>query len=121
MWLSDRKQRVVLNGEESKWSEVLSEVPQGSVLSPTLFLMFINDIDRAVEVTSSVLLKFADDTKVARVVENEGQREELQNTINRLVEWSTEWQKLFYGWNRHILHMGVRNARYEYNMAVSGV
>jgi hypothetical protein len=54
---------------------VLSGVPQRSVLGPTLFLIFINGINRAVEVTSSVLLKFGDDTKVARVVENEEQRE----------------------------------------------
>ena len=90
MWLSNRRQRVVLNGEASEWAEVLSGVPQGSVLGPTLFLIFINDIDQAVEVTSSVLLKFADDTKVGRVVENQEHREELQNTIKRLVDWSTE-------------------------------
>ena len=60
VWLADRKQRVVLNGEASEW-DVLSGVPQGSVLGPTLFLIFINAIDRAVDVTSSGILKFADD------------------------------------------------------------
>jgi ribonuclease P/MRP protein subunit RPP40 len=68
VWLEGRKQRVVLNGEASEWTEVLSAVPQGSVMGPTLFLIFINDIDKAVDVTSSVLLQFADNTKVARVV-----------------------------------------------------
>ena len=116
VWLENRQQRVVLNGEASEWAEVLSGVPQGSVLGPTLFLIFINDIDRAVEVTSSVLLKFADDTKVGRVVESEEQRQELQAIIDRLVKWSVEWQMLFNSEKCHILHLGQRNARYEYTM-----
>ena len=116
VWLEDRKQRVVLNGEESEWTDVLSGVPQGSVFGPTLFLIFINDIDRAVDVTSSVLLKFADDTKVARVVECQEQRLELQNTINRLEEWSEEWQMLFNSGKCHILHLGANNSNYEYTM-----
>ena len=116
VWLENREQRVVLNGEASEWAEVLSGVPQGSVLGPTLFLIFINDIDLAVEVTSSVLLKFADDTKVGRVVESEEQRQELQATIDRLVKWSVEWQMLFNSDKCHILHLGPRNARFEYTM-----
>ena len=115
-WLENRKQRVVLNGEASEWSEVLSGVPQGSVLGPTLFLIFINDIDNAVDVTSSVLLKFADDTKVARVVESEQQREVLQSTINRLLEWSVEWQMLFNSDKCHVLHLGGDNAKHVYTM-----
>ena len=95
---------------------MLSGVPQGSVFGPTLFLIFINDIDRAVDVTSSVLLKFADDTKVARVVECQEQRLELQNTINRLEEWSEEWQMLFNSGKCHILHLGANNSNYEYTM-----
>ena len=116
VWLEGRKQRVVLNGEASEWSDVLSGVPQGSVLGPTLFLIFINYIDRAVDVTSSVLLKFADDTKVAKVVESEEQREEMQATINRLVQWSAEWQMLFNAGKCHLLHLGRGNARHTYTM-----
>ena len=66
--------------------------------------------------TSSVLLKIATDTKVGRVVESEEQRQELQATINRLVEWSEEWQMLFNSEKCHILHLGHRNARFEYTM-----
>ena len=56
------------------------------------------------DVTSTVLLKFADNTKVARVVESEEQREELQSAINKLVEWSEKWQMTF---NAGKCHMSI--------------
>ena len=62
-WLTDRRQRVVVDGEDSSWKSVLSGVPQGSVLGPILFLVYINDLE---EVVTGKILKFADDTKLFR-------------------------------------------------------
>ena len=62
-WLKDRKQRVVINGENSEWKDVVSSVLQGLVLGGTLFTIYIDDIDDMVE---SFIMKFADDTKLAQ-------------------------------------------------------
>ena len=70
-WLTDRRQRVVVDGEVSNWKSVLSGVPQGSVLGPILFLIYINDLDDSI--TSNVL-KFADDTKLFRKVNTDGDK-----------------------------------------------
>ena len=59
-WLTDRRQRVCISGVESDWQNVISGVPQVSILGPMLFVIFINDIDSSVV---SSLLKFVDDTK----------------------------------------------------------
>ena len=75
-WLKDSSQRVVLLGSSSNWVTVKSGVPQGSVLGPLLFLIYINDIDDSV---SCNLLKFADDTKVCSVVANQNDIDKLQN------------------------------------------
>ena len=63
-WLNGRRQWITLNGRESNWIDVLSGVPQRSVLGPVLFVIYINDIDYV----SSKILKFADDTKIVGVV-----------------------------------------------------
>ena len=91
-WLIDRRQRVVVDGEVSNWKSVLSGVPQGSVLGPILFLIYINDLDD--DITSNVL-KFADDTKVFRKIKSDADRQHLQDDLNKLIEWSEKWQMLF--------------------------
>lgn len=71
--LTGRKQRVVLNGIESEWTDVTSDIPQGSVLGPVLFLLYINDISDTV---NNIKL-FANDTKLYSVVNNQEYQIEL--------------------------------------------
>ena len=71
-WLTDRRQRVVVDGEVSSWKSVLSGVPKGSVLGPILFLVYINDLGEGV---TGKLLKFADDTKLFRKVNEIGDKQ----------------------------------------------
>ena len=91
-WLSDRRQRVVVDGEVSSWKPVLSGVPQGSVLGPILFLVYINDLEEGV---TGNILKFADDTKLFRKTKEIGDKQKLQDDIDKLVRWSEKWQMLF--------------------------
>ena len=64
-YLNNRKQRVVLNGMESNWREIKAGVPQGSVLGPLLFLVYINDLEKGIE---SHVKFFADDTSLFSIV-----------------------------------------------------
>ena len=112
-WLTDRRQRVVVDGEVSNWKSVLSGVPQGSVLGPILFLIYINDLDDSI--TSNVL-KFADDTKLFRKVNTDGDKQHLQNDLDRLVKWSEKWQMLFNFGKYKCLHTGHGNLNVNYKM-----
>ena len=110
-WLSQRYQRVVLNGSMSDWSSVYSGVPQGSVLGPVLFLIYVNDIDSCI---SSNLLKFADDTKLYRVIENIDDVKSLQLDLDELVKWAEMWQMSFNTDKCKVMHIGKHNEKAKY-------
>ena len=114
-WLTDRKQRVVLNGEASDWARVLSGVPQGSVLGPLLFLIFINDLDEEAALVE-ILKKFADDTKVAQPIRSEQDRTRLQAVLDNLVSWADTWGMSFNVKKCKVMHVGRSNPRYAYRM-----
>ena len=114
-WLTGRRQRVVLNGHTSEWGEVVSSVVQGSCLGPCLFVIFINDIDLAVD-TVGFIVKFADDSKAGRVVDSVEDREAFQTMLNKLETWSQDWQLLFNRGKCKVMHFGKDNPKQEYTM-----
>jgi hypothetical protein len=87
-FLTDCKQKVVLNGSHSDWTEVTSGIPQGSVLVPILFTIYINDLP---DVVYNMAKTFADDIKLYAIVNNDEERASLQNDIDRLLQWSKDW------------------------------
>ena len=91
-WLKFRTQRVVIDGENSKDVPVISGVPQGTVLGPLMFLLYINDINQGL---SSQIRLFADDCVLYREIRSQADAEILQNDLNKLVSWSHKWQMKF--------------------------
>ena len=91
-FLHGRKQQVVIDGETSSPAEVTSGVPQGTVLGPTLFLIYINDI--AENIKSNIRL-FADDCVVYRQIDSTQDHVILQEDLNNLFDWSNTWQMKF--------------------------
>jgi len=112
-WLNGRRQRVQISGNKSGWLDVASGIPQGSVLGPLLFLMFINDLGADVT-ESTVILKFADDTKVLGICDNDLDHGVIQSDLHKLQQWADAWQMSFNVDKCKILHMGHGNMEYCY-------
>ena len=115
-FLNDRKQRVVINGKFSKWSDVLSEIPQGSILGPLLFIIYINDLPGVV---GSVCKLFADDCKLYRNIESEEDMMELQEDIERLCKWSRDWLLGFNIKKCKVISFGNMHFEIEYSLTDS--
>ena len=112
-WLTGRKQRVVINGVSSSWGNVISGVPQGSILRPLLFLIYVNDIYTDL---FSKICKFADDTKIGRAVATEDEVQLVRDDLKNLAKWAIDWQMLFNVEKCVVMHIGTNNKLHSYNM-----
>ena len=79
----------MVNGIKSDWAPVVSGVPQGTVLGPSLFSTYINDISADIE---SEIRLFADDCVCYREIKNEEDILKLQRDIDRLGIWARKWK-----------------------------
>jgi len=112
-FLNDRVQSVRIGNTLSEKSKVISGIPQGSVLGPILFLIYINDLPDIVK--SSVKL-FADDTKLYAEVMSSNDSEKIQEDLNSLAKWSDKWQLKFNADKCKSMHIGRGNPKQEYHM-----
>ena len=102
-----------MKGMYSDWSNVTSGVPQGSVLGPVMFVIFIYDLP---EILESWCTMYADDTKVSSTVQTESERQTMQADIDKLVDWADKWQLRFNADKCKVIHIGRSNPKQDYTM-----
>ena len=112
-FLTDRRQRVRVGSTFSSDKPVLSGIPQGSILGPVLFTIFINDLP---EVISNTCKIFADDTKIYGDSENHSS---IQRDLNNVQDWSNKWNLYFNVQKCKVMHIGKKNPLKDYTMGES--
>jgi hypothetical protein len=113
-FLKNRRQRFVLGDYMSDWNEILSGVPQGSVIGPILFIIYINDL---LDTLSCVTKMYADDTKIlARIRKDhiEQDTQTIQKDIDQVVQWTNIWLMRLNIGKCKIMHVGKQNHSYSY-------
>jgi hypothetical protein len=114
-FLSNRRQRVRIGNSFSAWRDLPSGVPQGSVLGPILFAIYVNDLPDAVQ-NSNVRL-YADDSKLYFSVNGVEDAALFQEDLDRIQAWANEWQLTLAMHKCSVLHCGFNNQRFDYTIA----
>ena len=109
-FLTDRQQYVTVKGHSSDWKDVLSGVPQGSVLGPLLFLLYVNDFP---DVIKSMLKLFADDAKIYQTTDK---CDILKDDLSEGGSWADKWELKFHVDKCDVMHYGRTNDNHSYKM-----
>ena len=113
-YLNGRTMRVRVNDQLSAPIDCTSGVPQGSVLGPMLFLVFIDDLNDAI--TNSSLVLYADDAKLYNTVDSDNDREQLQQSLDNVCKWMHDNDLQLSIAKCKVLHIGNKNTRHTYNI-----
>lgn len=107
-YLMGREMRTVVKDIKSEWRNVESGVPQGSVLAPIIFLVYVNDMAEGV---NSYINLFADDAKLQKHIRNKEDCEILQEDLYKIWKWSMDWEMEFNVKKCHVMEMGKSETR----------
>jgi hypothetical protein len=119
-YLTDRKQRVLLEGQCSSFVNVKSGVPQGSILGPLLFILYVNDMFAEIENTEVNLALYADDAKLSKVINSRVDCNLLQDVLRSLIRWSLKWGMNFNLQKCVIMSVHKRRLTLNYDYEMSG-
>ncbi len=111
-FLTNRHQQVAVNGELSSLEKMISGIPQGSVLGPLLFVIYINDLP---DLLKSEPYLFADDTKIFRVIKSDIDQQTLQEDLSKLHQWSTTWLLRFHPQKCKCMRVSMKQDDPQYN------
>ncbi len=117
-FLTNRTQNVVLDGESSYTGKVISGEPQGSVLGPSLFLYYINDLPEGL---GSKVRLFADDTVIYMAIKWETDAKDLQSDLDKLVAWESKWKMKFNPKKCEVLHITRSRNPQKFTYKLHGV
>ncbi len=110
-WVSNRKQWVAMYCTATDWAPAASGVPQGSVLGPVLFIMYINDIDVGL---NNFISKFADDTKIRNSIIDDRDSLSFQEDLRKISQWSHRWEMPFNVKKCYVLQVGTKKNKKKY-------